>query len=82
MGLISDIQCAYVRVVTWRHFKQYPAAKNTVTTQDKLYVTVFSPQFFQRLHARIADAHHFTLLAIIVAVGSDHTVKCNSTVFQ
>lgn len=28
------------------------------------------------------DVHHITLLAIIVAVGNDSTVKCNSTVFQ
>jgi len=46
MGLISDIHCAYVRVVTWRHF-QCPAAKTTVTTHDKLYVNVFPLQFFQ-----------------------------------
>jgi hypothetical protein len=83
MGLISDLHCAYVRVVTWRHF-QCPTANTNVTTQDKLYVTVFPSQFLQSrsLHARLADVYHITFLAIIVTVGSDSTVKCNSTVFR
>jgi len=79
MGLISDIQCAYVPVVTWRHF-QRPAAKTTVTTQTirNCFPTAVLPIF---THALLTFTT-ITLLAIIVTAGSDSAVKSNSTVFR